>query len=228
MGTKVSIVPNDPTGINQLLLDAIFREAHEYANTPTEYAVQEGSVISDHIRQTPEEITIESITTNTPSGVDTGIIATQVRPDQSNRAQLSYNTLIEWAGYAVNKQNDLLEQAQEPAILTVITGLKVFPSMVIKNLRIVRDKQTGTSAIRYVITLRKFKQAQAENFLSPNVASVRGNAPNIENKAQKQKNLGKQKPDAVENNSTLFNIVEDLIGDEKTKGAIPGEVIPPL
>ncbi|MEE9374555.1 MAG: hypothetical protein V3V00_15980 [Saprospiraceae bacterium] len=205
----VSIVPQENKGINQLLIDVVFRIDHDYVNTISEYEVEDGSVISDHVKRSPEEIVIEALTTNTPATIvtDDEDGRTQVREDDSNRSQLAFDTLVQWAGYEVDKQNDMfVTQVQEPAILTITTNLKVYPNMVIKNVRIPEDINTD-EALRYVIVFRKFKRAQTEIFVSPNVENVLGKAPNIENTAQKKINVGNQKPPDVDDSSTLFDLI---------------------
>jgi len=207
---KLSIVPKNPSGINQLEIDAVLREDHEYINTPSEYPVEDGSVITDHIRQTPEQITIEAITSDTPVVVSTDQSGgTQIRDDQSNRSQLAFDTLLQMAGFEVNKQDDeFATQVNEPQIVTITTGLKVYTNMIVKNLRIPRNVQTGSS-LQYVIEFRKFRRAQTEFFLSPQVSTVQGKAPNIGNSAQNKADQGKQKTEGVDDNSTLFNVLFD-------------------
>ena len=72
----VSILPVEPQGINQLVIDAVIRIDHEYTNRPTEYPIEDGAIISDHIRQSPERLTLEIVTTNSPIVVN---IDTQVK-----------------------------------------------------------------------------------------------------------------------------------------------------
>jgi hypothetical protein len=214
----VSISPVDPQGINQLVIDATLRIDHEYTNRPTEYPIEDGAIISDHIRQSPERITLEIVTTNSPVVVNidnTG--KTQIRVDQSNRKQLAFNTWLEYAGYEINKQADAIEgQVNEPQLLNIVTDLKVYTNMVITNLSMPENRSINDAIIASV-SFQKIKKATTEFFVTPDVSELNGKAPNIENQAAKKTDVGKQQSKEADNNSILFNLT---LGEAK-KAKVP-------
>tara|TARA_Y100000310_G_C20703455_1_gene832280 strand:+ start:11380 stop:12060 length:681 start_codon:yes stop_codon:yes gene_type:complete len=213
----VSITPVEPQGINQLLIDATLRIDHNYVNRPSEYPVEDGSIITDHVRQSPENLTLEIVTTNSPIVVNVDESGnTQIRTDQSNRKQLAFNTWLEFAGYEINKQEDKFEQqVNEPQLLNIITGLKVYTNMLITNLVMPENQSIGEALIASV-SFQKIKRARTQFFTVPAVSELNGKAPNIDNQATPNTDLGKQKAEEVPDNSTLFNIT---VGDIQNKKA---------
>ena len=217
----VSIISKTPSGVNQILIDAVLRESHSVTNIITQYPVEDGSIISDHVRQVTEVITIEFVTTNTPSIVnENGLESvagnnTQIRADQENRIQLTFDTILQWAGYSIEKQDDEFDTTfPDVQILTITTGLKVYTNMIIKNAEIFRTTRRQGS-IAPVITFQKFRRARSEFFLTPDVSNLNGKAANVENQAQKKQPKGKQKAKNVEDTSQLRTLSDFLFGTKK-------------
>jgi len=55
--------------IGQLFLDATIREEHSYRNRITQWPVETGANMTDHIRLEPDRITLEGFVTNSPVGI---------------------------------------------------------------------------------------------------------------------------------------------------------------
>ena len=216
----VSILPVEPQGINQLVIDAVIRIDHEYTNRPTEYPIEDGAIISDHIRQSPERLTLEIVTTNSPIVVNidnTG--KTQIRVDNSNIKQLAFNTWLEYAGYEINKQADTVEgQVNSPQLLNIVTDLKVYTNMVITNLTM-PENRTVNDAIIASVSFQKIKKATTEFFVTPNVSNLNGKTSNIDNQAAKKTDVGKQQTKNVKDTSILRQASDSLIGFFKSPSA---------
>lgn len=116
--------------LDTIELDAIVSESHNFSSTATSFPIESGAVISDHIFNNPEEITISGIVSNSP-------LYTQV---DDGRTQDAFNRLVE-----------IFENKE---LITVVTGLKVYTSMSLANLTVPRDQGTG-QALRFNATLRK-------------------------------------------------------------------------
>ena len=65
-------------------------------------------------------------------------------------------------------------------------------------------------------TMQKIKRATTEFFTSPQVSELDGKAPNIENQATKTSDVGKQTPEVVEDNSTLYNVAVKTVQEGPT------------
>lgn len=65
MPVSISYVSQDDRLV-ELVLDASPSETHQHAAQATEFPVESGAVISDHVLQKPDVLRIEGIVTNTP------------------------------------------------------------------------------------------------------------------------------------------------------------------
>jgi len=102
-------------------LDVTLREVHSFTSRVTNYPIEEGSILSDHIINEPAVVVLEGIVTDTPLAILTFF----------NRSIDAFNRLVE------------IHQKRE--IITVVTGLKKYPRMAITNLDVPRDIRTGQS-----------------------------------------------------------------------------------
>ena len=106
--------------IGALVLDATITESQSFRNEVTEFPVESGSKISDHVIQSPEEITIEGYVTNTPieqldaNGFPKGLSLTSnplsdvvvdaMNALQTDRVTNAYLALLDLAGYQYPQQ----------------------------------------------------------------------------------------------------------------------------
>ena len=177
--------------IGELQLDATIQEVHEYRNEISEYPIEDGSVLSDNIRLMPDTLQMTGFITNSP-----------VTPGQDNKAEVVTmdNGKVEVKNFKREGQNNNVEFAQdvllrvsgrriqganvEPELVTVVTGLRVYDSMAIENLRMPRDASTGL-ALRFECTLKKVKKVRTETVVIPNPK------PNDKNRTQSTVGAGK-------------------------------------
>lgn len=175
-----------------LQLDATLSESHQYDNEISEFPVESGSNISDHIKQNPERITINGFITNTPVEVITENVSNVIqtspgeaevrsseRTGTSNRVELAQDALLRISGRKIQGAN------QEPEIIDIITGLRVYTGMAMESLEIPRDASTGQT-LRFTATFIKILTVESETVLIPNAI------PAIVDKAQSKVDKGKQ------------------------------------
>jgi len=184
-----------PTFIDGIEIDATLSEGHDYSNSITSYPIEKGSDITDHVKQTPEEYTIEAITSNTPikfisesiKGVISGI-------DLNKRKQDTFTTLLGYAGYSLPKQKGVeLNKVSDPVLLTIVTGLRVYNDMIISSISFPIGINTG-DALNYTIKFKKVTFLTVGITYTTKVNTANGKAPNIKNQAQKTEKTGKQEP----------------------------------
>ena len=198
-----------PVLIDGLEIDTTLREVHSYRNIVTEYPIESGANITDHVKSLPERLVIDSMTTNTPIVFLADAFSNLLREDGSNRIQLAYNVLLRWAGFEPPKQEGIEpEIVAAPAILTIVTGLKVFTNMVIVNLEFPKTKETGES-VQYTIEFKKIKRVEAEFTQVQKTDDLNGKAPNVQNQAAKTANTGVDKATEVQEvqESTALKII---------------------
>ena len=162
-------------------LDAAISESHHYENTVTEFPVDDGLDITDHIRQNPDVYEIEGIVTNSPVNGNYQITGDN---DQSYRNSLplvndyqavvnngldrvitAYEALLLITGRKMTKmplktQNDQLANftiETKPVLVDISTKLRVFNDMAIIKLDFDFDNRTG-DALPFKATARHVRK----------------------------------------------------------------------
>lgn len=118
------------SNIGGVVLDATLSEDHEYNSRVTNYPVEDGRIISDHIINEPETVQITGIVTDSPLTILSSF----------NRSIDAFNRLVQ-----IHKNRERI---------TVVTGIKVYTNMVMTVLQVPRNVQTGQS-LTFVIELQK-------------------------------------------------------------------------
>ena len=185
MAGLVSLLFNSKKGaiIGELECDATLREVHDYKNEVTEWPIEEGANISDHIRQAPDEVEINGFITNSPvkqtniqrlgqfvgSQTDpfiAGAIGTAAnvgglvyknlkRPDSANQVELARDILLGISGRTVNGSN------HQPLLVDVVSGLRTYTQMAMISLSIQRDARTG-EAMPFTARFKKVQKVPTD------------------------------------------------------------------
>lgn len=190
-----------PGKIDVLELDATVSDTHEYTNELTNFPVEEGSDITDHIRRHPERVTIEGFVTNAPVkyfGVE-GKVQNQYLGDQAgtndqSRASSAFDKLLELAGYdPAGKSNPQTSGKRTAQIVSIVTGLREYSNMVMTRLNIPRNSQTGES-LRFTAEFVRIIRVQTELVVVQNTSELNGRAPRTNNQAFNKVDKSKQVP----------------------------------
>lgn len=118
------------TAIASVVLDAVLSEDHVYNSRVTNYPIEDGRIISDHIINEPETLQLTGVVSDTPLAF--------LAP--FNRSINAFNTLVE-----IHNRRERI---------TVVTGIKVYTDMVITSLQVPRNVASGQS-LTFVIDLQK-------------------------------------------------------------------------
>ena len=118
------------TAISGVVLDAVLNEDHAYNSRVTNYPIENGLIISDHIINEPDTLQITGVVSDTP---------------------LSFLAPF---NNSINAFNTLVEIHNRRERITVVTGIKVYTDMVITSLQVPRTIQSGQS-LTFVIDLQK-------------------------------------------------------------------------
>lgn len=111
----------EKTKVGNIFLDATIDETHAYKANVTSYPIESGDSVSDHVFNLPENLSITGIVSDTPLNI--------LLP--FNRSIDAFNRLLR---IFYNKER-----------LTIVTGIKIYTSMVMTSLSIPRDVRTGQS-----------------------------------------------------------------------------------
>lgn len=107
--------------IGTVIFDTTVMEEHKFSSRITNYPIENGTIISDHIINDPDSISLSGIVSDTPIN----ILAS------SNRSIDAFNKLVD------------LHRKRE--VFDVVTGIRVYRNMAITTLNIPRNIKTGQS-----------------------------------------------------------------------------------
>ena len=155
--TKVQFIQNGTNTIIQF--DASIKEEHQRESVPTEFPVENGNIISDHMIVKPLNLELTGIISDTPIG-GTQQLLTEVATTLTSKLLPPIGLVAGAAGVAlfsalakstspsVAAFGQLLQlQAGIPPLgpqpFDVLTSLQRYPSMWIKNISVPRDPDTG-------------------------------------------------------------------------------------
>lgn len=134
--------------IGSVELDASVSEVHTADAEITEHPVEAGANISDHIRQKPDTLTMEGLVSNTPLPAPSSDLTFR---RTAGSVQFDSRSELEPAR-AGTAYRDLLSIKESGTLVTVVTALRVYERMAIKNLSVPRDVKTG-QAVRFTAQL---------------------------------------------------------------------------
>jgi hypothetical protein len=175
--------------IQDVTLDATISESHEYNNEITDYPVEDGFNIQDHVQRLPEKLIMEGVVSLTPLEGNNTTIS---RDDDSDRVQNAYNKLLEYGGYTPPKQSGTEPTIQpDPIPLDIVTGMKTWTNMYITRATFPFNRDTGQS-LRFTVEFKKVRKVAPELTFVPKVSELNGKAPGINDRAAKTADSGKQ------------------------------------
>jgi len=154
--------------------DCSLSEGHTSDSEITDHPVELGGIISDHIRELPEELELNGVVSQTPIAILASLSAKSPVTDDflpaADRVEAAYSKLRE------------LKKNGDP--LTVVTALRNYSNMLIKTIGISRDADTG-NILNCTLSLREVKQASALAIDLPIPADVANKAAANAGKASK-------------------------------------------
>lgn len=125
------------TGGIGIVFDASLSEGYAVRASVTRFPVEEGIVVSDHVRREPDEITINGIVTDAPMLVNGEMI-----PPRADRIAAAFETLSALVGQR----------------LDVSTSLRSFTDMLITSIGVTRDAARGI-VLDATVTLTQIRTA---------------------------------------------------------------------
>lgn len=186
--------------IGGITVDAAVREVHDTECDITDYPVEADTDKTDHVQMRPESLMIEGVITDTPVTLSvinaaTGLVETAMSYlGKSSRSKDAYDKLCE------------LQKKREP--FQVVTGLKVYNNMILKNLHVPRTAQTG-NAIHFTARLRQILVAKADELSGMSLVKKLGT-----------KNLGKKVSNIVPTESPIATGATGVTSEtQQTRGA---------
>lgn len=119
-------------------LDASIEEQHSSENEITQYPVEQGVDISDHVKRLPDRLTLRGMVTDTPIKLG----ATNIG---ANRSIETYQDVIQ-----------ILDDAET---ITIVTTLKQYENMMLKSVDVPRNARLG-HAVEMSLSFRQIQTAE--------------------------------------------------------------------
>lgn len=183
---KVTVIKDGEKTI--IACDVVETENHQMNSEATQYEIEDGSNVSDHVIKRGKLLTIEGIISDDPITVlDTSILertVTSLTPS-ALRSKVGYG-LSGVFGKPSKEAFDQFERIYDNKIpVTIVTGLKEYTNMIMEDFSAPRDSKTVRS-LRFNATFRQVTI----------VSTILTNAPatlqEVELGAQSKKNIGQQ------------------------------------
>jgi len=138
-------------------LDASLDETHVAENEVTQFPVEVGADITDHVRRQPDRCTIRGLISNHPLVPGLGV----------------------GGGRAAEGYQKLLAMVDEAQLISVVTTLRQYQDMVIESLEVPRDPQFSSSvqcsiSLRQVLTAEVATSAGTTDLGRQNATEVAG------------------------------------------------------
>lgn len=126
-------------GVRAIVLDLSESENHQLESRVTQYPVEDGSPMTDHIQNVPDMLVLQGFVTNSP--------VQELIESGPRNGQTAFEALEE------------IHQTREP--VRVFTTLKEYSSMALVSLNVPKSADTG-DALRFSATFRKIRIVSSE------------------------------------------------------------------
>lgn len=184
-------IPGIPGGAKVIEFDCSITEEHTSETIPTEFEVENGSVISDHVVLKPRHLKIQAMITDTPLSILASILTTGIGAVAPSVGNLGSNAGA--VALAASLAGSLLPSAKKSVVafaslidlqmarlpVTVWTSLNLYKNMWIRKISIPRDANTGKAIIvniEFQQLLLVQPQTVTASVLNPDVGSSEADA----------------------------------------------------
>lgn len=133
------LIGKRPPEIASIHLDLSTSEAHRFESRVTQFPVEDGSPMTDHIQNLPDSITLEGFVTNSP-------IQVLVESGPRN-GETAFEAL------------EGIHRTQEP--VRVFTTLKEYDDMALVSLNVPKTAETG-DALRFTAMFQKMRKVSSQ------------------------------------------------------------------
>lgn len=189
-----------------IAFDCVNSENHQMNAEATQYEIEDGSDISDHIINRGKLLTLEGIISDDPITIlQTGILSRTVATATPGflKSKLPFGSSAE-SGRPSKEAFDKLEEIYDNKIpVIIITGLKKYDNMIMEDLSIPRTSKTVRS-LNFTATFRQVRIVSTTMVTPPSIHQE------VELGAQPKKNIGKQNSGSLTDNNNSF--FKSLVG----------------
>jgi hypothetical protein len=153
--------------------DACVEEAHNSSADVTEDAVEVGAPVSDHVRQKPEELTLDIVISNSPieqpvdqmSGVTSSMQAVQLTGQKQQATVLTFSGNFDRVGVV---HDELIRLKNEGVLLTITTSLRTYDNMVLRSINANRNARLAHT-LTAQLGFKQVRIAQTQTAPAPSI-----------------------------------------------------------
>jgi len=185
IGKSITSVKTDVVSLD---LDVTQDETHEWTNDVTQFPVEFGSQITDHIQPMPDKLTISGMITNSAIG-ETALAELSGGDD---RTQTAFDLL--------------LKLKDDRVLLTVYTKFKIYTSMALKSVNLPRDAGVGDS-IKFKMEFVNVRLVDTQTVdVPPGISKKldKKSGADVQKKTEPPKDAGKVEPKPVEKSKGIL------------------------
>jgi len=198
---KITVITDGEKTI--ITCDVVTEEEHNMEAEATQYPIEDGSNISDHVVNRGKTIRIDGMVSDDPITVlQTGFLDRNISGivPLSIKSKLGYG-LSGDSGKPSKETFDQFEKIyDEKRPVTLITGLKKYENMIMESSTMPRSSQTVRS-LKFTCIFRQI------NIMSTQMVAAPAVYQDVELGAQAKKNIGKQGTETmIENSDETFTL----------------------
>lgn len=160
--------------LQTMTFDATIKEVFDHTADVTDYPVEEGSNISDHIREKPSGLILDAVITDNPLQNDGRSKASSGNTDESRRPAQEEDRSLTAFETLVSLQN-------KGIAIGVYTGLKDYPKMGLTGIHTEKNKDTK-NGWRGTLTLKAITVVSSESVVVTTVNEPKGKAKKTDGK----------------------------------------------
>jgi len=179
---KITVITDGEKTI--IACDVITEESHEMVSETTEFEVEDGSLITDHVIKKGKTLKLTGLISDDPITIlQTGFLerATSIIPENL-KSKLGFGL----GGKPSKNAFDQFEKIyDEKRSVEIVTGLKKYDNMILIDLNIPRTSRTVRS-LQFTATFKQINIVSTDFTYSPSVKMK------AELGAEKKKNIGKK------------------------------------
>ena len=134
------------TEIAEFKAEILLDESHEYSTTSTDYPVESGVSVSDHVIKNPQKVTLNFLVSDTPLTIlgARNVANSLLGVTETQKAYDYFSTL--W---------------KDGEVFRLITKYEVFFDMIVESFTPSRNNRLG-QALNFSVILKKFKTVQSQ------------------------------------------------------------------
>lgn len=148
---RVQFIQKDTGSV--IVLDACVQEQHSRESPPTEFEIEDGRTISDHIIVKPFALEIQGVISDTPLSVLNALLTTAagvalppagiIVASGLTKANALYSAIADSQSPSQVAYKQLLDMQESRSPFDVITTLRRYENMFFKSISVPRDAATG-------------------------------------------------------------------------------------